>query len=188
MSGCRCHGTPVTVHFRDQRCTTSDQGIPIGSMTMGHAFDLAVVGSGIVGLALADAWLARHPGDRVAVFDKEPRLAAHASGRNSGVLHAGFYYAPDSLKAQLTRDGNAMLKEFCAERGVTVRPTGKVVVTKSEDELPALLELHARGQANGVDIELIDESQLAELEPLARTQGHALWSPNTAVADPEAVV
>jgi len=150
--------------------------------------DLAVVGAGIVGLALADAWLARHPGERVAVFDKESHLAAHASGRNSGVLHAGFYYAPDSLKAQLTRDGNAMLKQFCAERGVLVRPTGKVVVTRSAEELPALHELHSRGVANGVEVHLIDESELAELEPLARTHGHALWSPNTAVADPEAVV
>lgn len=153
-----------------------------------RGIDLAVIGAGIVGLALADAWLARHPGDRVVVFDKEPTLAAHASGRNSGVLHAGFYYAPDSLKAHLTRDGNAMLKEFCAERGVTVRHTGKVVVTRSHEELPALQELYARGIANGVDLHLIDDSELAELEPLARTHGQALWSPNTAVADPVAVV
>lgn len=155
---------------------------------MGSGIDLAVVGGGIVGLALADAWLERNPRHRVAVFDKEPRLAAHASGRNSGVLHAGFYYAPDSLKARLTRDGNRMLREFCAERGVEVSNPGKVVVTKSEDELPALHELHERGQANGVDVELIDESQLAELEPLARTHGAALWSPTTGVADPVAVV
>jgi L-2-hydroxyglutarate oxidase len=150
--------------------------------------DLAVVGAGIVGIALADAWLARHPDDRVIVFDKEPVLAAHASGRNSGVLHAGFYYAPDSLKARLTREGNAMLKDFCAERGVTVRATGKVVVTRSHEELPALQALHARGLANGVELHLIDEVQLAEVEPLARTHGEALWSPNTAVADPAAVV
>lgn len=150
--------------------------------------DLAVVGAGIVGLALADAWLARHPGDRVVVFDKEPHLAEHASGRNSGVLHAGFYYAPDSLKARLTRDGNALLKEFCAERGVLVRNTGKVVVTRSIDELPALHELHSRGVANGVEVHLIDQSELAEIEPLARTHSQALWSPNTAVADPVAVV
>ena len=150
--------------------------------------DVAVIGAGIVGLALADAWLARHPGDRVAVFDKEPVLAAHASGRNSGVLHAGFYYAPDSLKARLTRDGNAMLKEFCAERGVLVRNTGKVVVTRSFDELPALHALHERGIANGVEVHLVDEAELGELESLARTHGQALWSPNTAVADPVAVV
>ena len=150
--------------------------------------DVAVIGGGVVGLALADAWLARFPDSSVTVFEKEPQLAAHASGRNSGVLHAGFYYAPDSLKAQLTRRGNQMLRAFCAERGVPVRETGKVVVTQSPDELPALHELLRRGQANGVPLELIDEAQLRELEPLARTSTSALWSPSTAVADPRAVV
>ena len=150
--------------------------------------DLVVIGGGIVGLALADAWLAARPADTVVVYDKETRLAAHASGRNSGVLHAGFYYAPDSLKARLTRVGNALLREFCHESGVQIRETGKVVVTTSPEQLPALLELYARGQANGVELSLINESDLAELEPLARTHGHALWSPNTAVSDPAAVV
>ena len=155
---------------------------------MPHQPDLAIIGGGIVGLALADAWLTTHPADDVVVFDKETELARHASGRNSGVLHAGFYYAPDSLKAQLTRDGNAQLRTFCADRGVRVRETGKVVVTQNEDELPALQDLLTRGRANGVELELIDEQQLHELEPLARTTHRALWSPNTAVADPVAVV
>lgn len=150
--------------------------------------DVAIVGGGIVGLALADAWLSHHPGTSVAVYDKEPRLAAHASGRNSGVLHAGFYYAPDSLKARLTRQGNLMLREFCVERGVAVRETGKVVVTRSNDELPALDELFRRGRANGVPLEMVDADALCELEPLAVTHERALWSPTTAVADPVAVV
>ena len=152
------------------------------------AYDVAVVGGGIVGLALADAWLARHPGSSVLVLDKEDRLAEHASGRNSGVLHAGFYYAPDSLKAQLTRRGNQMLKAFCAERGVSVRETGKVVVTTSPEQLTQLDELYARGQVNGVPLEMIDEAALREIEPLARTHERAIWSPSTAVADPVAVV
>ncbi|MDD2858402.1 MAG: L-2-hydroxyglutarate oxidase [Candidatus Nanopelagicales bacterium] len=155
---------------------------------MPRSADLVVIGGGIVGLALADAWLTRTPADRVIVVDKEPALAAHASGRNSGVLHAGFYYAPDSLKARLTRQGNALLHEFCREQGVAVRETGKVVVAQSADQLPALLELQRRGTANGVDVELIDEQQLRELEPLARTHEQALWSPTTGVADPAAVV
>lgn len=150
--------------------------------------DVAVIGGGVVGLALADAWLERYPGTSITVFEKEATLAAHASGRNSGVLHAGFYYAPDSLKAQLTRRGNAMLRAFCDERGVRVRETGKVVVTQSDAELSALHELYRRGQANGVELELIDESALHELEPLARTCSSALWSPSTAVADPKSVV
>jgi L-2-hydroxyglutarate oxidase len=150
--------------------------------------DVVIVGGGVVGLALADAWLAQEPTSRVLVLEKGERLAEHASGRNSGVLHAGFYYAPDSLKAQLTRNGNQLLRAFCAERGVPVRETGKVVVTQSDEELPALQELLRRGQANGVPLELIDESGLRKLEPLARTHGSALWSPTTAVADPVAVV
>ncbi|MDP2287506.1 MAG: L-2-hydroxyglutarate oxidase [Actinomycetota bacterium] len=150
--------------------------------------DLVVIGGGIVGLAVADAWLLRNPKSSVIVLEKEPALAAHASGRNSGVLHAGFYYAPDSLKARLTRQGNALLREFCREAGVPIRETGKVVVAQSEAELPALQELHRRAVANGVDVELVDEEQLRELEPLARTHLKALWSPTTAVANPVAVV
>ena len=108
------------------------------------AKDVVVIGGGIVGLALADAWLARNPASSVLVLEKEENLAAHASGRNSGVLHAGFYYAPDSLKARLTRQGNALLHEFCAERGVPVKETGKVVVTQSDAEAASLHELFRR--------------------------------------------
>jgi L-2-hydroxyglutarate oxidase LhgO len=153
-----------------------------------RGYDVAVIGGGIVGLALADAWLAAHPGSQVLVLDKEERLAEHASGRNSGVLHAGFYYAPDSLKAQLTRRGNQMLRTFCEERAVPVREVGKVVVTTSPAQVPRLDDLYARGQANGVPLEMVDEAGLRELEPLARTYERALWSPSTAVADPVAVV
>ena len=155
---------------------------------MDQTADLTVIGGGIVGLAMADAWLDRQPGSSVLVLEKEPALAAHASGRNSGVLHAGFYYAPDSLKARLTRRGNQMLRSFCAERGVPIRETGKVVVTQSVGELDSLHELHRRGQANGVPLEIVDEAGLRDLEPLARTHGQALWSPTTAVANPVAVV
>jgi len=150
--------------------------------------DIAVIGGGIVGLAIADACLTRFPGASVVVHEKEPGVARHASGRNSGVLHAGFYYAPDSMKARLTRRGNGLLRDFCAEAGVPVRSTGKVVVTRHPSELPALMALFERGQANGVDLELVDEDGLAELEPLARTVAQAIWSPTTAVADPVAVV
>jgi L-2-hydroxyglutarate oxidase LhgO len=153
-----------------------------------RGYDVAVIGGGIVGLALADAWLAAHPGSSVVVFDKEERLAEHASGRNSGVLHAGFYYAPDSLKAQLTRRGNQMLRTFCEERAVPVREVGKVVVTTSPAQVPRLDDLYARGQTNGVPLEMVDEAGLRELEPLARTHERALWSPSTAVADPVSVV
>ncbi len=150
--------------------------------------DIAVIGGGVVGLALADACLTRFPGAGVVVHEKETSLAQHASGRNSGVLHAGFYYAPDSLKAQLTRRGNEMLRAFCRASGVPVRDVGKVVVARDASEVPALHGLLERGLANGVDVELIDERGLRELEPLAVTAGEALWSPTTGVADPVAVV
>ena len=155
--------------------------------TSTRSVDVAIVGAGVVGLALAEAWLVRHPRDSVVILDKEDELAMHASGRNSGVLHAGFYYAPDSLKAQLTRRGNEQLREFCARMGVPVRETGKVVVTKGAHELPVLQMLYERGIANGCTLELVDEQGLRELEPLARTHGMALWSPLTAVSSPAGV-
>lgn len=150
--------------------------------------DIAVVGSGIVGLAVADAALARWPDCSLVVLDKESALGAHASGRNSGVLHAGFYYTPDSLKARLTRRGNVLLHAFCDEHGIPVRRCGKLVVARRDEELPALDELHARAIANDVPVELVDETQARQLEPLARTAGRALWSPTTSSASPEAVL
>jgi L-2-hydroxyglutarate oxidase LhgO len=148
------------------------------------AFDFGVVGAGIVGLALADRIRQVQPTATIVVFDKESSVGQHASGRNSGVLHAGFYYSPDSLKAQLTRDGNKLLREFLAAENIPIRETGKVVVAQTDADVMQLQELHRRGQANGVTTELIDETRLAELEPLAKTLNLALWSPNTAVANP----
>ena len=155
---------------------------------MTRTADLVVIGGGIVGLALADAVLAADPARSVVVLDKEPVLGAHASGRNSGVLHAGFSYAPDSLKARLTRRGNQLLHDFCDERQVPVNRCGKLVVARRAQDLPALAELHDRAAANGVPVELVDEAQARELEPLARTVDRALWSPTTSSASPLAVL
>lgn len=147
-----------------------------------------MIGAGVIGIGIARQLLIENPELRVVVFDKEPRLGQHASGRNSGVLHAGFYYAADSLKARLTRHGNELLRGFCAEAAVTVRQCGKVVVARDPTQWQAMDELLRRARANAVPLELIDEAALAELEPLARTVGRALWSPTTAVADPLAVL
>ena len=147
--------------------------------------DYAVIGGGIVGLTIARELAMR--GGGVTVFEKEAHLGEHASGRNSGVLHAGFYYAPDSLKARLTARGNQLLRAFCAEHDVRVRSCGKVVVASTPEQLPALDELVRRGTANGVRLETVDERGLADLEPLARTVDRAIWSPDTGVADPKAV-
>lgn len=146
--------------------------------------DVAVIGGGIVGMAVAREVALRRPGCSVLVLDKERVLGAHASGRNSGVLHAGFYYAPDSLKAQLTRDGSRLLHDFLDEHSVRVRRTGKVVVTTAAEQLSALDELERRARANGVEVHVVDEAGLTELEPRARTVQRALWSPTTSVASP----
>ena len=150
-------------------------------------FDFGVIGAGIVGLAMANRIRQIHPNATITIFDKEAAVGEHASGRNSGVLHAGFYYSPDSLKAALTRDGNKLLRDFCAEEEIAVKETGKVVVAQNSSAVAALQELHRRGNANGVVTELVTPEQLAELEPLAKTCEWALWSPNTAVANPLAV-
>ena len=150
-------------------------------------FDFGVIGAGIVGLAMANRIRQIHPNATITIFDKEAAVGEHASGRNSGVLHAGFYYSPDSLKAALTRDGNKLLRDFCAEEEIAVKESGKVVVAQNSSEVAALQELHRRGKANGVVTELVTPEQLAELEPLAKTCEWALWSPNTAVANPLAV-
>ena len=121
--------------------------------------DYAVIGGGIVGLTIARELAMR--GGGVTVFEKEAHLGEHASGRNSGVLHAGFYYAPDSLKARLTARGNQLLRAFCAEHDVRVRSCGKVVVASTPEQLPALDELVRRGTANGVRLETVDERGLA---------------------------
>lgn len=147
-------------------------------------FDFGVIGAGIVGLAMANRIRQVHPNATIAVFDKENSVGEHASGRNSGVLHAGFYYSPDSLKAALTRDGNQLLRDFCSEENIRIKETGKVVVAQNPAEVAALQELHRRGNANGVVTELVSPERLAELEPLAKTSELALWSPHTAVANP----
>lgn len=147
-------------------------------------FDFGVIGAGIVGLAMANRIRQIQPNATIAVFDKEKSVGEHASGRNSGVLHAGFYYSPDSLKAALTRDGNKLLRDFCSEENIEVKETGKVVVAQNAAEVAALQELHRRGNANGVVTELVTPERLAKLEPLAQTSELALWSPHTAVANP----
>jgi L-2-hydroxyglutarate oxidase len=149
--------------------------------------DVLIIGAGVVGLGIGVALLRSDPLLRVSILESEPRLAQHGSGRNSGVLHAGFYYSPDSLKAQLTRRGNELLRQLCHDENVPVRECGKVVVTKNVDENRRLVDLHARAIANGVDVKLIDSVELSRLEPLAQTHEMALWSPNTAVANPTEV-
>ena len=160
---------------------------------MGKAFmhdksiDVTIVGGGIVGLGIGVALLRKKPTLKVVVLETESKLAQHGSGRNSGVLHAGFYYSPDSLKAQLTRRGNEMLRKMCHDEGIPLRECGKVVVTRNVEETQRLNGLYSHAIANGVDVRMINSRELSEIEPLARTNEVALWSPNTAVANPTEV-
>jgi (S)-2-hydroxyglutarate dehydrogenase len=149
--------------------------------------EILIVGGGIVGLTLARALVAAGRGD-VLVLEKEPDLGRHASGRNSGVLHAGIYYAPDSAKARTCLAGNRLMRAYCREKGLPLLETGKVIVARSEAELPTLDELHRRATANGARVAFVDEQELAELEPMARTTGKALHSLDTAAVDPKAVL
>lgn len=127
--------------------------------------DVAIVGGGIVGLATAYRLLERFPGTQVTILEKEASLAFHQTGRNSGVLHSGIYYKPGSLRATNCREGKKAMEEFCRREGVAFDICGKVIVAVSEDELPKMHDIFARGQANGVKCELIGPERLHELEP-----------------------
>ena len=135
---------------------------------MSERYDLVVVGGGIIGLAVAYRLLRRYPVLRLAVLEKEPELALHQSGHNSGVLHAGRYYAPGSLKAQLCREGKAALEAFAEANDVPFELCGKIVVAVDERDLPGLAELERRARANGVPgLETIGPERIRELEPHA---------------------
>ncbi|MFL5825731.1 MAG: L-2-hydroxyglutarate oxidase [Thermoleophilaceae bacterium] len=145
--------------------------------------DVAVVGAGIVGLAVARELLERLPGMRVAVLEREDAIAQGQTGRNSGVIHGGIYYAPGSLKARLCVDGARALYEYCDAHGIEARRCGKVIVATEDGELPALDELERRGRANGVPgLRRLTPGELREIEPHARGVA-ALHSPATGVVD-----
>jgi len=149
--------------------------------------DYLIIGAGIMGLAIARRLHQLYPQARIVVIDKEETIAAHASSRNSGVLHAGFYYAADSLKAQLTVAGNQAMKDFCRQHHLRMNECGKLVVAQNEDELAMLEELQRRGVRNGSNVRLIDEKEATKLEPNVRTYKKALHSPDTATIDPKEV-
>ena len=150
--------------------------------------DFLVIGAGIIGLSVARELRRRHADARVTVLEKEARVGVHASGRNSGVLHAGFYYGPDSLKARFTRTGNKRLTEYCLERKLPIRRCGKLVVARNAGELPRLDELHRRGLANGASVQKISAAEAREIEPRAKVFEQAIWSPTTSTVDPLAVM
>ncbi|MDO8211731.1 FAD-dependent oxidoreductase [Conexibacter sp. CPCC 206217] len=151
------------------------------------ACDLAIVGAGLLGLATARELLRRQPGLKVAVIEREPDVAAHQSGHNSGVIHAGIYYKPGSLKAQLCVTGASELYAFCEQHAIDHERCGKLVVATDASELPRLDELERRGVANGVPgLRRLDAAGMAEIEPHVRGVA-ALHSPDTGIVDFPAV-
>lgn len=145
-------------------------------------YDVAVVGAGVVGLATAYQLLRREPSLQLLIVEKEPRVAMHQTGHNSGVLHSGIYYKPGSLKAENCRLGRLSMLEFCRAEGIAHEICGKVIVAVSEAELPLLDAIGERGQANGVRCEKIDATTLAELEPHAAGL-RALHVPDAGIID-----
>jgi len=150
--------------------------------------DVLILGAGVIGLSTGIALLESRSGIKVIICEKEAALAQHASGRNSGVLHAGFYYSPDSLKAKFCKDGNSEIRKLAKKYSIPVKNVGKVVVARNFDENIRLGNLFERGEKNGIDIELLDVSRLNKIEPLAVTHERFLWSPTTGVSDPIAII
>jgi len=150
--------------------------------------DFLIIGAGIIGLTIALALKKQFSDANITIIEKEAQPGLHASGRNSGVLHAGFYYTADSLKAQLCRDGNFAWRQYCEVHNLTLNQCGKLVIARDEEELKGLDELYKRGQVNNVELTMLSAKQAAEIEPQAYTYERALWSPTTATVNPLEVV
>ena len=148
------------------------------------ACDFLVAGGGIVGINVARSLKKQFPRAKVVLIEKEDECAQHASGRNSGVLHAGFYYTADSLKAKFTRLGNQAMTAYCEKKNIPVNRCGKLVVAKDAADLPQMDELVRRGKANDVVLEELTEDQARKIEPRVKTYQRALFSPATSCVNP----
>ncbi len=149
--------------------------------------DILICGGGIVGITLARELLNKGA-DSIVILEKEPDLGLHASGRNSGVLHAGIYYPPGTLKAISCLEGNRRMKAYCREHNLPLEESGKVIVARTEAELPTLNELYKRAQQNGARVDLVSASDLDKIEPNAFTVDQAIVSHDTAVVDPKRIL
>ncbi len=147
-------------------------------------YDYVVIGAGIIGLTIARELHRRFPLSRICILEKEPQVAMHASGRNSGVLHAGFYYSADSLKAKFAREGNLAMTRYCEDNGLKLNRCGKLIVANDASELAGLAELKRRGDANGVELRWMDAEAMKTIDPNAKSYQWALYSPNTSTVDP----
>jgi len=150
--------------------------------------DFLVIGGGIIGINIARELKKIFSDARVILIEKEKELGLHASGRNSGVLHAGFYYSPDSLKAKFTRLGNKTLNEYCISKKIAINKCGKLVVAKNVNDHIVLDELLKRGRDNGIELEDITEDDARTIEPRAKSYERAIFSPATSTVDPYKVM
>ena len=150
--------------------------------------DFLVIGGGVIGLNIARKLRLTFPRSSVNLLEKEAECGLHASGRNSGVLHAGFYYSPDSLKAKFTWRGNRLLTEYCEDKKIPLNKCGKLVVVKDQSEHATLDELLRRGRANGIPLVEISEKEAKLIEPRVKTCERALFSPATSTVDPSLVM
>jgi L-2-hydroxyglutarate oxidase LhgO len=151
-------------------------------------FDFVIVGAGIIGTNIALQLRKRFKKATIVILEKEPHGFYHSSGRNSGVIHAGFYYPPGSLKAKMCAVGNAQMTDYCIERKLPILQAGKLVVARNEVELKTLDLLVDRGIKNGATVELVDMKSAREIEPRVRSFEKCIWSPKTSVADPKSVL
>ena len=153
-----------------------------------NIFDFLVIGGGVIGISIARELKSRNPNSGVCILEKEHQCGLHASSRNSGVLHAGFYYTADSLKARFTKEGNQRLTKYCEVKNLALKKCGKLVVAQNESELVWLDELMTRARNNGVPLELITDEESQAIEPRAKTYRKALFSPTTASINPTELV
>lgn len=151
-------------------------------------YDFLVIGGGVIGLSIARELKIRHADARILLIEKESACGAHASGRNSGVLHAGFYYSPDSLKAKFTKLGNERMTAYCEQKGIPLNRCGKLVVAKDAGDLASLDELVKRGRSNAIEIQELTEAEARQIEPRVKTYQRALFSPRTSTVNPLQVV
>ena len=150
--------------------------------------DFLVIGGGVIGLNIARRLRRVFTDASVHLIEKEVDCGLHASGRNSGVLHAGFYYSPESLKAKFTWNGNRLLTAYCEEKGIALNKCGKLIVARDRTEHAGLDELLRRGRTNGIPLESISEKEAKFIEPRVKTCERALFSPATSTVDPSLVM
>ena len=148
-----------------------------------HACDITIIGGGILGLATAMALTERYPRARLRILDKEPKIAAHQTGHNSGVIHSGIYYKPGSLKAKLCVEGARLMKAFCTEHGIHWEPCGKLIVATDDNEIGRLQNIYERGQANGLSgLKILEAEEVRGLEPHCQAV-RAIVVPETGIVD-----